>query len=1049
MDIFVPETTKNGAAILFIHGGGWHAGKRQDWHRVMEVYTEHGYVCATASYRLVPQACFPASLEDAKEAMTFLKGQASRLGFDPDRIATYGSSAGGHLALMLAVDDDVAVRPACTVALCPVTCLADAELRGQKFVREFVGSSYEEDPDAFRAATPEYALTDGLPPMLFVHGDKDSTIPYKLSDRFCRKYLAAGNLAELHKLPDTEHGFGYAAQTPAQLQTIEWALEFLNRQLLAEETNLMLGREYRVSFPGLEQRTGDLDNKALTDGQIPSVIGTEGWLTVDLAQREFEVKNFNGEFIKAPAWDEQRLPRFSVMGDFGFLSTVSRVEAVFGRDTKNGVALPTRTEVYLSDDGYNFTYYPAQTEQREEDGDVCRYVVSFASKKRAKAVRFVAYSEEGVKLSIGEFEIYGVLGTPTIPLSVKQGDITAETVLAVDTVDPRNAQKCAVVNIELDGEQPLAELIVEAVGGTVEEPRYIASFYSQDGETYEDFGTSHLRHAYGTAEEYTAIYNVTRNHTVNARYVRVYVYGNTETVTVRRIAIRGAEQAVAEPLYGHMGAREITPHTNVLEDKPLLVNGVPTDTLTDRDYMHKTVTVDAGTTVIEREFDEPLTMLNSIAVNLHLSDTCGLPRSVVTELRQGDRWIEVCSEFIHHETNGRAIVRQLFGDHRAEGVRITVTADTPLCLSQAAAYNGRPQLPVIDGGFINPNFQNVANNEGIAHHDNFMWYIVLKGMKDLGMDVVVIHYTTNKRNMFTLLRNAPQLEALGYKELHIYNSGDPLESILSAADKLDMKLFVGTCVGLGFNRVPYESYHDEIIEAALITMDQLAEQYGHHRSFYGYYFSDETSDGWLAWDGAVEKFRHVYESQSKHMREHYPDKRCMICPATWRETPPEVSAKNLYELLKSDEEGGRPVVDIVAQQDCLGRLTDLILPEYVYGEFETHVQEWARAIRKAGAEFWNDLEVFNFNIISKHIEDTLHGLEIESRFTGGNIVFDIVNYFSPLSRTGRLDAIHRGVYSWQCAREDDYFLRYVQYYRTLYADATRCGTAGIEKRSGV
>lgn len=1048
MDIFLPEGTQNGAAILFIHGGGWHAGKREDWHRIMEVYCAHGYVCATASYRLTGQAAYPAQIEDMREAMHFFKAQAARLGFDPNRIAAYGSSAGGHLCLQLATDTDVSVRPACTVALCPVTCLAGEELRNQNFVKNLVGASFEEAPDAFRAATPDYGLSDGLPPVLLVHGDKDSTIPCQLSDRFCRQYLAAGNLAQLHTLPDTEHGFGYAAQTPCQLETIRLALDFMDRHLLRPEENLALNQDYRVSFPGLEWRSGDEENVALTDGRIPDTVGGAGWLLTDLTQQEFSTKGFTGEFIDVPAWDALRTPRFSVMVDFGFLQTVRRVEAVFGRDSGNRIDWPERTEVYLSDDGYNFTYYPIQQEQREEDGDFCRHTVTFASAKRAKAVRLVVYAPENTVVAMAEYQVYGISEQVKEKLPVKTATAEAGAVITTDTKDPRNNQRCGIYQMELDGEQPLSEITVEALAGEdIDEPRYVAAFYSLDGVNFTDFGTSHLRHAYGTPQAYTAVYTITRNHTVSARYVRLHIY--TETAAkLKQIGISGATQPVPEPLYGHMGDRALEPHTNLLEDQPVLVNGESVLCLTDQDYLEHTLALEPGTAVLEYVFDHPVQTLNSVALYFHVTAPYGLPRRVTTELKVGDDWKVVCTTFHHHETDGRAVVRQLFDDHAAEGLRITVEADDALCWSQVAAYNGRPQLPIIHGGFINPNFMNVSNNEGTAHLDDYMWYMQLKGMKDLGMDILVLHYTTNKRYMLTLLRNAPRLEERGYKELHIYNTEDPLEAIMQAADKLNMKLFLGTCLGLGFNRVPEDSYHDEVIEEAKITIDYLMEQYGHHPSFYGYYFSDEASDEWLMMDGAIGKFRHIYGSQSAYIRERDPGKPCLICPAIWRNTTPEESHYCLYELLRSETDGGRPIVDIVAQQDCLGRPTDLILPKAIYGEFERHVQEWATAIRAAGAEFWNDLEAFNFNIISKHIEDTINALEIESRYTGCNIVFDIVNYFSPLCRTGRLSATHRGAYSWQCAREDDYLQRYVQFYRTLYGDSQRWGSTGCKKRSG-
>ena len=61
---------------------------------------------ASVDYRLSGEATWPAQLHDAKAAVRWLRARADELGIDPDRIAAWGESAGGHLAELLGLTDD-------------------------------------------------------------------------------------------------------------------------------------------------------------------------------------------------------------------------------------------------------------------------------------------------------------------------------------------------------------------------------------------------------------------------------------------------------------------------------------------------------------------------------------------------------------------------------------------------------------------------------------------------------------------------------------------------------------------------------------------------------------------------------------------------------------------------------------------------------------------------------------------------------------------------------------------------------------------------------
>lgn len=104
--LFGPQTDR--PAILIIHGGGWSAGSKNDmvYRTLMVDYALKGYVVANMNYRLVQEVPMPACIEDVRCAIRWMKAHAQQLGIDPNRIGTYGHSAGGHLSLMAGVAAD-------------------------------------------------------------------------------------------------------------------------------------------------------------------------------------------------------------------------------------------------------------------------------------------------------------------------------------------------------------------------------------------------------------------------------------------------------------------------------------------------------------------------------------------------------------------------------------------------------------------------------------------------------------------------------------------------------------------------------------------------------------------------------------------------------------------------------------------------------------------------------------------------------------------------------------------------------------------------------
>ena len=97
-------------AVLAIHGGAWRGGDKAWGEQFAEELCPFGYVVFSINYRLSgrPGGTWPAQIEDVRKALRFVRANASRFRIDPDRVASLGMSAGGHLATMVALRDDPA-----------------------------------------------------------------------------------------------------------------------------------------------------------------------------------------------------------------------------------------------------------------------------------------------------------------------------------------------------------------------------------------------------------------------------------------------------------------------------------------------------------------------------------------------------------------------------------------------------------------------------------------------------------------------------------------------------------------------------------------------------------------------------------------------------------------------------------------------------------------------------------------------------------------------------------------------------------------------------
>jgi len=258
LDLLRPRGSDPGVklpAVVYIHGGAWAAGDKEEGYLLTSVFAGTGdYVAATLNYRLSGQAAWPAQIHDVKAAIRFLRAHADEYGIDANRIAVIGLSAGGHLAAMLGTTvgnktlegtvggaDGYSSRVQCVVDYCGPTDLATllkSPLSGGSldlapYIVTLLNVPGWYLPTAAKAASPLTYVTRDDAPTLIIHGTKDWLIPLSQAQTFDSALAKAR--AETHLL--LVDGGGHGDYFPWTL-LFEKTVAFVDYQFYRLGTNL-------------------------------------------------------------------------------------------------------------------------------------------------------------------------------------------------------------------------------------------------------------------------------------------------------------------------------------------------------------------------------------------------------------------------------------------------------------------------------------------------------------------------------------------------------------------------------------------------------------------------------------------------------------------------------------------------------------------------------------------------------------------------------------------------------------------------------------------
>ncbi len=239
--------------IVWINGAGWRKCDKNLMAAEMQFFAEHGYAVACIQYRHSGIGHFPDQLVDVKTAVRFLRTHAEQYGIDPDRVATMGRSAGGHLSSWMAMNTDgfdsdewagasskvqAAVNYFGPVDIKRLNLIEQENFknpnhRWHRMEETHGGALLGGDPETMiersDAASPIFQISEKTAPLLILHGDQDPLVPVDISEDFYRRLTEAGLEAQ-SELVIVKNG-GHGTRELFQTECKQLILEFLDRYL--------------------------------------------------------------------------------------------------------------------------------------------------------------------------------------------------------------------------------------------------------------------------------------------------------------------------------------------------------------------------------------------------------------------------------------------------------------------------------------------------------------------------------------------------------------------------------------------------------------------------------------------------------------------------------------------------------------------------------------------------------------------------------------------------------------------------------------------------
>jgi acetyl esterase len=241
LDAYIPSVQRAAdgplPAVIIAHGGGWEAGDKVTYVTpLFEPLARAGFAWFSIDYRLTPDVLHPAQLDDLREAIRFVRANASRFNIDPNRIALLGESASGQMVMQVAAES---TQIAAVVSFYGVydfePMVEDAASPPRSLLWRLFRLPALDAPAraVLRAHSPIHHVRHGMPPVLLIHGTNERL--WTEGQSMSRALTARNIPHELIALEGAPHGLenweGHAPWMHYKPRLITWLRDNLRQNI--------------------------------------------------------------------------------------------------------------------------------------------------------------------------------------------------------------------------------------------------------------------------------------------------------------------------------------------------------------------------------------------------------------------------------------------------------------------------------------------------------------------------------------------------------------------------------------------------------------------------------------------------------------------------------------------------------------------------------------------------------------------------------------------------------------------------------------------------
>ena len=205
LDVYAPAEARGPLpVIVFIYGGSWRSGDKDDYEFLGNALSSRGFVTVVPDYRLVPEVRFPGFVDDCAAAVRWVMDHVAEHGGDPNRIVLAGHSAGAYNAVMLALAGDYLRNAGVDAGSIRGAVGLAGPYDFLPFDVDATRNAFGHAPDSALTQPVHFARSDA-PPLLLLWGTDDDTVGPRNLESLARVQRAAGGAVETKVYENVDH----------------------------------------------------------------------------------------------------------------------------------------------------------------------------------------------------------------------------------------------------------------------------------------------------------------------------------------------------------------------------------------------------------------------------------------------------------------------------------------------------------------------------------------------------------------------------------------------------------------------------------------------------------------------------------------------------------------------------------------------------------------------------------------------------------------------------------------------------------------------------